>query len=244
MAAPPAAPRRGGWERWTAAIEVLLCSGVPTQTLILSLMALIGVGAAGSAETPTLQFVSTLLLADTVLLIILMVALMRLHGESPRMLWLGARSPAREVRFGVLLVPALFLAVAILLNTIRVVAPGLHNKPVNPLEQIATGDAVSAAIFGMVAILAGGVREELQRAFLLVRFERYLGGPVVGVAVVSTAFGLGHYMQGWDAAVTTGVLGAFWAVLYLRRRSSIAPLVSHSGFNALEILRVAAGGGV
>jgi membrane protease YdiL (CAAX protease family) len=39
--------------------------------------------------------------------------------------------------------------------------------------------------------------------------------------------------------ITTGVLGAFWAVLYLRRRSTVAPLVSHAGFNTLEVLRVA-----
>jgi len=45
-----------------------------------------------------------------------------------------------------------------------------------------------------------------------------------------------------DAVVTTGLLGAFWAVVYLRRQSSVAPIVSHSGFNALEVLRVAAFG--
>ena len=83
------------------------------------------------------------------------------------------------------------------------------------------------------------MREELQRAFLLQRFVRHLGGPAVGVIVLSVAFGAGHYMQGWDAVVTTGLLGAFWAVLYLRRGSSVAPIVSHAGFNALEVLRVA-----
>ncbi len=56
--------------------------------------------------------------------------------------------------------------------------------------------------------------------------------------VLSLACGLGHWLQGWDAAITTGALGAFWAVVYLRRRSSVAPIVSHAGFNALEILRV------
>ncbi len=90
----------------------------------------------------------------------------------------------------------------------------------------------------MLVIVAGGIREELQRAFLLHRFEQHLGGARVGVVVLSTAFGLGHYVQGWDAVVTTGVLGAFWAVLFLDRRSSIAPVVSHAGFNSLEILRV------
>ena len=87
--------------------------------------------------------------------------------------------------------------------------------------------------------MAGGLREELQRAFLLQRFERHLGGATLGVLVLSTAFGLGHLMQGWDAVITTGTLGAFWAIVYLRRRSSVAPVVSHAGFNSLEILRVA-----
>jgi membrane protease YdiL (CAAX protease family) len=91
--------------------------------------------------------------------------------------------------------------------------------------------------------VAGGVREELQRAFLLQRFERHLGGATVGVVVLSVAFGLGHLLQGYDAALATGVLGAFWAIVYLRRRSSVAPIISHAGFNSIEVFRVALGGG-
>jgi membrane protease YdiL (CAAX protease family) len=118
----------------------------------------------------------------------------------------------------------------------------LHNVPENPLETLAAGGATAAALFGIVAVVAGGIREELQRAFLLQRFERHLGGATIGVLVLSVAFGLGHALQGWDAAIATGALGAFWAVLYLRRRSSIAPIVSHSGFNSIEVLRIAIGG--
>ena len=78
-------------------------------------------------------------------------------------------------------------------------------------------------MLGAIAILAGGVREELQRAFLLQRFEQHLGGLTLGVIVLSIAFGLGHFPQGWDAVIATGLLGAFWAVVYLRRRSSDRP---------------------
>jgi membrane protease YdiL (CAAX protease family) len=131
------------------------------------------------------------------------------------------------------------LLVGALIGTLREFAPWLHNVPENPLEALATGGPVAAALFGVVAIVAGGIREELQRAFLLQRFERHLGGATVGVVVLSTAFGLGHVMQGWDAVIATGTLGAFWAVLYLRRRSSIAPIISHAGFNSIEVLRVA-----
>ena len=54
--------------------------------------------------------------------------------------------------------------------------------------------------------------------------------------VASIAFGAGHYVQGADATVATAGLGAFWAIVYLRRRSVVAPMVSHSGFNLLEIV--------
>src|SRR5258707_570750 len=81
-----------------------------------------------------------------------------------------------------------------------------------------------AWLFALVVVVAGGVREEIQRAFLLHRFERWLGGGVVGVVITSAAFGAGHLLQGVDAAIATGLLGAFWGATYLRRRSAIASM--------------------
>ena len=127
----------------------------------------------------------------------------------------------------------------VLLNLLRILVPALRNVAVNPMEQMATQGLGDAVLFAFVAIVGGGVREELQRAFMLHRFEHYLGGPVVGAIVLSVAFGLGHLPQGYDAGVITGVLGAFWAIVYLRRRSVLVPMVSHAGFNALEVLSVA-----
>jgi membrane protease YdiL (CAAX protease family) len=190
---------------------------------------------------PSLSAVLILSIADTVVLVALMVLLTRAHGESVRALWLGDRRPLRETVVGLLMVPLIFLLVGFLMAALMRLIPSLHNVPTNPLEQLATGGAEDAVLLGIVAIVAGGVREELQRAFLLQRFERHLGGATVGVIVLSTAFGLGHYIQGWDAAIATGALGAFWAIVYLRRRSTVAPMVSHAGFNALEVLRVALG---
>ena len=224
--------------RLTAIAEILLCSSVPTQVAIGFLLRLAGLAPVGADGQLSLPFVLILSIADTFLLITLMVILTRAHGDSVSALWLGDRPVLQEVRYGLLLVPVVFLMVVIALNVLRLIAPWLHNVPVNPLEQLA-GTPGEAAAFAVVAIFAGGVREELQRAFLLQRFARHLGGPVVGVVVLSVAFGIGHIVQGWDAVITTGLLGAFWAVLYLRRRSAVAPLVSHAGFNSLEVMRVA-----
>jgi membrane protease YdiL (CAAX protease family) len=80
------------------------------------------------------------------------------------------------------------------------------------------------------------VREELQRGFILHRFEQRLGGAYVGLAVFTIAFGLGHVSQGWDAAIAVGILGAIWGLIYIRRRSVVAPMVSHAGFDASQVL--------
>ena len=229
-------------QRLLALLEVLLCSSLPTQVLIANILGTIGI-APRIGDQLSLTFVFALSLTDTVVLIALMVALSRAHGDSPWLLWRGRPPLAGEILVGLMLVPVAVFMVAFLIGIIRTFVPGLHNVVENPLEALATGGAGGAAMFAVVAIVAGGIREELQRAFLLRRFERHLGGETVGVIVLSTAFGLGHALQGWDAAIATGTLGAFWAILYLRRRSSVAPIVSHAGFNAIEVFRVAMGGG-
>jgi len=240
--APPNHQPTPWQQRARALLEVVLCSSLPTQFLIAGILTGLGVSPRTSGDQLSLTFVLLLSLADTAILVLLMVVLARAHGDSPWLLWRGRRPLTAEVILGLMLVPVAVLMVGVLLGSIRAFAPWLHNVPDNPLEALATRGASGAALFGVVAIVAGGIREELQRAFLLQRFERDLGGATVGVIVLSTAFGLGHALQGWDAAIATGTLGAFWALVYLRRRSSISSIVSHAGFNSIEVLRIAIGG--
>jgi membrane protease YdiL (CAAX protease family) len=122
------------------------------------------------------------------------------------------------------------------LLSIRFLLPWLHSVELNPLEGLLSSRR-DALWFGLVVVVAGGVREEIQRAFLLHRFEVWLGGSTVGVIVTSVAFGAGHVLQGYDAAIVTGLLGAIWAVVYVRRRSAVAPMVSHAAFDLLQIVQ-------
>lgn len=71
---------------------------------------------------------------------------------------------------------------------------------------------------------------------MLHRFEQHLGGATVGLVLFSTAFGLGHALQGWEASILTGLLGAFWGGVYLWRRSIVAPAVCHAAFNLVEVI--------
>jgi membrane protease YdiL (CAAX protease family) len=218
--------------------EIVLCSGIPTQLMFGALLVTIGLKPEVAPGVPALPFVFWLSIADVAAVIALMVLLTRARHESVSELWLGGRPIVREALVGFSLVPVVFALVLVLMLSLRAIAPWLQNVAVNPLEQLATGGVGNAIVFGLVAVVAGGVREELQRAFLLRRFQD-LGGTAVGVVVLSLAFGALHYPQGYDAMITTGVLGAFWAIVYLRRRSVIAPVVTHAGFNSLGVLRAA-----
>ncbi|HJV94994.1 MAG TPA: CPBP family intramembrane glutamic endopeptidase [Albitalea sp.] len=212
---------------------------MPTQLAIGYALRLAGWSPVDGDGALQLGFVTALTLIDTLALVVLMVLLMRAQNERPAALWRGRRPLVREVLTGVAHVPIVFSIGAVLLLSIRALTPQLHDVDVNPFEALAGNSLTDAAMLTAVAIIAGGVREELQRAFLLDRFERYIGPAWLGVVVLSTAFGLGHLLQGQDAAIATGAMGAFWAVVYLRRRSSVAPMVSHALFNSLEVLLIA-----
>ncbi len=226
-------------ERLTAVLEVLLCSGLPTQLVIGQLLAFAGFPPFGPDGEPRAIPVFALTLCDTVVLIALIAALLHAHGERLRDLIAGSRPARREAVLGFVLVPLLFLGVGVTVTLLRRLAPWTHNVPSNPFERLMQTPG-EAGVFALVVIIAGGLREEVQRAFLLTRFERWLGGPLVGLVLVSAAFGAGHILQGWDAAIATGLLGVAWGVLYLRRRSAVAPIVSHAGYNAAQVLQALA----
>ena len=223
-------------ERMLALTEVILCSGVPTQLVIGHGLAVAGLSPFVDGQ-PQAMPLAALALLDSIVLIGLIIALLRAHGESVTALLVGQRPVAREVALGLLLVPVLFVGVGVLVLTLRALFPWTHNVPVNPFEQLMR-TPMDAALFTVVVIVAGGLREEIQRVFLLHRFEVHLGGPIFGLIVISVGFGLGHLVQGLDAAIVTGMLGYAWGALYLRRRSAVAPIVSHAGYNTLQILQV------
>jgi membrane protease YdiL (CAAX protease family) len=223
-------------QRIVALIEVLLCSDYPTQAALAATFAFLGYGPYAANGDLRVGFVVALSLLDTALLGGLIVFFLYAHGERPRDVFLGRRRVSHEARFGV---PLIFVALTmgiIILATIQQYVPSLHTVEKNPLQALIRTPR-DAWLFALVVVVAGGVREELQRAFLLHRFEVWLGGGTVGLAVASLAFGAGHLIQGVDAAIATGTLGAFWGIVYLRRRSVVAPVVSHSGFNLLQILQ-------
>jgi len=233
----PPVPAATPWAaRLVAIIEVLICSEYPTQLALAQTFIAFGYGPYSRAGQLRIGYVVGVSLADAVLLVALVLLFLHAHDESPRLVFNGRRRVLPELAAGI---PLIFVALGIGITVLYLVqrfAPELHTVPENPLQALLHSRR-NALLLALVVIVAGGVREEIQRAFLLHRFEAYLGGGTVGVIVTSVVFGAGHLYEGVDAALATALLGAFWGVVYLRRRSILAPMVSHAGFDLLQIVQ-------
>jgi membrane protease YdiL (CAAX protease family) len=184
----------------------------------------------------SLRFFATLSLIDTVLVVVLIRFFLRSGGERPRDVFLGQRRPLREAGLGLLFVPVVLVVVAMVVLALRTTFPWMQNVPANPFMAF-MDTPLEAAIFVVVVVLAGGVREELQRAFILHRFEQRLGGIRLGLVLFTITFGALHLEQGIDVAVAVGLLGLIWGIIYIRRRSAILPIVNHAGFNAMQVFQ-------
>lgn len=235
LPAPADAPALPRMTRGRAIAEVVLCSSYPTQVAAAAALAAAGIPSQNADGGLNVTFVFALSTVDALLVVGLIVYLLRRQGESLAEVFLGRRPVWREALLGVMLVPLVTLGVAVAVLVTRALFPSLHNVAVNPMSAFMSDPAMAVA-FGVVVVVAGGLREEMQRAFQLHRLTGYVCGPLAALAITSVAFGLGHTVQGRDVALATFLLGAFWGALYLRRRSLVAASMSHGLFNLGQVV--------
>jgi membrane protease YdiL (CAAX protease family) len=171
-------------------------------------------------------------------MLLALVALMqRLRREPFPSAFLGrGTAQGREVAAGLPWVAAIFVFAYSLKSLFRHLAPGIYSGERNVLEDLmrSPGDL---GLFLFVALFTGGLKEEMQRAFVIRRFEAGWGPAWLGALLFAVYFGLGHRVQGWDEAIIAGLLGLAWGILFVIRKSVLAPVVSHGLYDALELIR-------
>lgn len=219
-----------------ALMQAIAVCGIPTQLVVAAALILVAGMTPLTGEGLSLEFIATVSFLDTALVAMLIRVFLLLSGESSRDVYLGRRPVMGEIGRGLALVPITFLIVIALVSAVRAIAPWLHNVKVSPLEAFMR-NPLDAAIFMVVVVLAGGVREELQRGFILHRFGQRLGGMWVGNLLFGVAFGLLHFDQGWDVALVIGLLGLAWGAFYIHRGSVMLSVANHAGFNATQVVQ-------
>ena len=226
-------PKRPTWvERVQALLEVLLLGG-----LVSSYVAIVPLQLLGAEERRFLKdarWITGFVIMEAAVALMLVLALLHIHRQKPSHLGLHAAAWRKNVAIGVALVPLLFLINGIVALLIRRFLPAFYMED-NPLIQTIRTPR-DLALFLTAVLFAGGLKEEIQRAFILTRFRDYLGGPSVGLLLWSIAFGAQHYVQGVQGAVAAALFGMVFGIVYLVRNSLVGPIVAHGIYDAAALL--------
>lgn len=155
--------------------------------------------------------------------------LLRLGGERFGDIGVTRDRWPKHLGIGLLIGLAMFIGINFLLTSVM-------NSLIPPVPS--TGPSITTYFrnptnllaFLPIGIFGGGVVEELERIFVLTRFEKWLGKPglILGVVLSSVIFGMGHLYQGLGAAISVAVSGVVFALVYLRRRSALEPITAHA----------------
>jgi membrane protease YdiL (CAAX protease family) len=227
VAATPARPAP-----MQAVLELGLCSGIPTTLAVQGAFMWLGFDA--HAILSSARLTTTFIFLESSLLLSLIVAFQRLRSATIKDLGVIPVSFKRELGLGLAIVPLLFLLNILVSSVFQVFFPGF-SSPRNPLLELIQTRA-DLILFMLLAIWAGGIKEELQRAFILDRFKHQFSAPLLGLFLWSFAFGAGHALQGVDSAVGAGLYGLIFGSVYLWRRCIFGPVVAHSIYDIAVLL--------
>ena len=79
----------------------------------------------------------------------------------------------------------------------------------------------------LLVIVVAIAEETMFRGYLILRLKAVTASPAAAVVLSAVIFALGHGYEGTAGVVTVGVMGLVFALIYLWRKSLIAPIVMH-----------------
>jgi membrane protease YdiL (CAAX protease family) len=191
--------------------------------LIVPSLALSFFAAQEGAVSFTLTAVATIL-RDLALVSLILYFLWR-NGESFRNLgWTFGRF-WQDILIGVVLFGPLTLATSYLDQLLQSIG---FSAPSTPLPATSAAGGIGEMLLGVILVVIVAISEEtIFRGYLILRFGSITASAFWAVVLSSLVFSLGHGYEGSSGVITVGVMGAVFAVVFLWRRSLVAPIVMH-----------------
>ena len=104
---------------------------------------------------------------------------------------------------------------------------GLSN-PSKPLPlSSATISPLEILIAFVLVVVVAWSEETIFRGYLILRFKTITESPLAAVVLSAFVFSLGHGYEGSAGVITVGFMGVVFGLVYLWRKSLIAPMVIH-----------------
>jgi membrane protease YdiL (CAAX protease family) len=202
-------------------IELLVFLFLILPSLVLSLFATEVVTEAATAGSFPLVAVATIL-RDLALVALVLFFLWRNAEPLTQIGWTARRAPL-EVLLGVgLYVPATFAAA---LLDLALTHAGLSAPSHPPHELTPThGETPLAVVLVLVVAFA---EETIFRGYILSRLREVTRNTTLSVLLSAGLFAVGHGYEGSAGVVSVGFLGVVFALVYVWRKSLVAPITMH-----------------
>ena len=88
----------------------------------------------------------------------------------------------------------------------------------------------------LMIIVVAVSEETIFRGYLILRFKSITNSLPATVIIASIIFSIGHGYEGVGGVVIVGIMGAIFAIVYLWRKSLVAPIVMHFTQDFLAIV--------
>jgi membrane protease YdiL (CAAX protease family) len=188
------------------------------------LLSFVSVGSGGPGGLSFALGGTAIVFRDLALVALVLFFLWR-NRESIRRIGWGFRCCWRDVGLGMLLFVPMFFAAGWVEQAAQTagLSPGPKSLPA-VLVPHGSGEFMLASVMVVVVALA---EETIFRGYLILRFVEVTGSGVAAVLLSSFIFSLGHGYEGSAGVVTVGFMGLAFALVYIWRRSLVAPIVMH-----------------
>jgi membrane protease YdiL (CAAX protease family) len=146
------------------------------------------------------------------------------NGEPLSRLGLTFHNRWKDVALGLALFGPMAFGTSLLENVLRHAGLSVPLRPPSFFIYHGSGDAVLALVLVVVVAIS---EETIFRGYLITRLTtatRSLGAAIILSAII---FSLGHGYEGSAGMVTVGVMGGVFALVYVWRKSLVAPMVMH-----------------
>jgi CAAX protease family protein len=147
------------------------------------------------------------------------------NAESIRGMGWTLRHVWRDILLGVILFVPVFYGTAWLdsfLTNIGFTSPSSTASALEPSRTTAE------MLLALALVLVVAVTEEtIFRGYLMNRLRTVTGSPFWSLLLAAFIFSLGHGYEGTAGVVTVGVMGLVFGLVYLWRKSLVAPITMH-----------------
>jgi membrane protease YdiL (CAAX protease family) len=155
----------------------------------------------------------------------------------------NARRFGVDILIGIVLFIPMFLGASWLESFL--VSIGFSTPPPASGSGITPSNTTVDIILAVLLVMVVAVSEEtIFRGYLIGRFSNILGSPVVALLLASVVFAIGHGYEGTAGVLTVGTMGLVFGIVYLWRKSLVAPMTMHflQDFLAIVLAPLLTGG--